>query len=290
MVSETPIETRQKSLGLLHLVALWLMLTLAGSTSVSASGFPKQPGEVTIILGHYRYMATSFWNNSRTVEQYGSDGRYGSATTKLFAEMGIDGNLTLFGSVPYAVATFENTFGSSTSKTFTDAELGARYRIRRGPNERYHLSLQGMLLVPLYQTGLNPVPGYRQTGVDVRVMRAGSHTLGSRPAFYSVDTGIRMYPGSEILQWVYTLGGGFQLRPGWEFLYEFSGTISRSGDTVFTPENILLNTDFSSHKVGAGVLWKPSDNFGIIANVYADYLGRQSARGRAFNLSILLFI
>lgn len=273
-------------------VVALLMSTLLGLgiTDSLAGGFPKQPGEATLILGHYRYMANSFWDNSRKVQHYGSDGVYRSATSKLFVEFGIDGNLTLFASVPYGVATFRNTFGSSNSAAFTDSEWGARYRFRRGPDERYHDSIQGMVLFPLYRSGLDPVPGYRQTGLDLRLMRAGAHELGSLPAFYSIDTGFRVYPGAEIVQWIYTISGGFRLAPRWEFLYEFSGTISRSGSDVFTPENVLLNTDFSSHKFGAGILFKPTDSFGLIANVYADYLGRQSAQGRALNISLLIFI
>jgi hypothetical protein len=276
--------------GYLAAVLLILMMVVAGAGTALAGGFPKMPGEATIILGHYRYMADRFWDSNRDLQQYGFGGEYRSASTKLFVEYGIDGNLTLFGSLPYTVAVFENEFGSATSRTITYAEAGARYRLRRGPDESYHVSLQATALVPLYKSGLNPVPGYRKTGLDLRIMLAGGFELGSRPAFYSADTGLRMYPGSDILQWVYTISGGFTLARQWQFLYEFSGMASGSDNEVFTPENILLNTDFSFHKAGAGLFWKPTESFGIIANLYTDYLGRQSARGRAVNLSLLVFI
>jgi hypothetical protein len=276
--------------GYLAATLLMLIMLISGAGTTMAGGFPKMPGEATIILGHYRYIADRFWDSNRDLQQYGFGGEYRSASTKLFVEYGIDGNLTLFGSLPYAVAVFENEFGSATSRTLTDAEAGARYRIRRGPDESYHVSLQATALVPLYKSGLNPVPGYRKTGLDLRIMLAGGFELGSRPAFYSADTGFRVYPGSDILQWVYAISGGFKLAGNWEFLYEFSGMASRSDSDVFTPENILLNTDFNFHKAGAGLFWKPTDTYGIIANVYTDYLGRQSARGRAVNLSLLVFI
>jgi len=263
---------------------------LSAVSSLKASGFPKQPGEVTLILNHYRYLASRFWDNDLNLQRYGSDGSYRSATTKLFVEAGIDGNLTLFGSVPYATAVYEDAFSRADTRSFTDAEVGARYRIRRGPDAAYHLSIQGMVLVPLYRDGLNPVPGYRKPGLDARIMLAGGYELAGRPAFYSADTGFRLYPGSDILQWVYTLAGGLTLAPQWQLLYELSGTASRSSGNVFTPENILLNTDFFSHKAGIGLMWKPVEQFGVIGTFYTDYAGRQSALGRAFNLSLLVFI
>ena len=167
---------------------------LSAVSSLKASGFPKQPGEVTLILNHYRYLASRFWDNDLNLQRYGSDGSYRSATTKLFVEAGIDGNLTLFGSVPYATAVYEDAFSRADTRSFTDAEVGARYRIRRGPDAAYHLSIQGMVLVPLYRDGLNPVPGYRKPGLDARIMLAGGYELAGRPAFYSADTGFSSVP------------------------------------------------------------------------------------------------
>ena len=266
---------------------------LSAVSSLKASGFPKQPGEVTLILNHYRYLASRFWDNDLNLAalRFGT-GRTAVATTKLFVEAGIDGNLTLFGSVPYATAVYEDAFSRADTRSFTDAEVGARYRIRRGPDAAYHLSIQGMVLVPLYRDGLNPVPGYRKPGLDARNY-AGRGVMNWLVdlQFYSADTGFRLYPGSDILQWVYTLAGGLTLAPQWQLLYELSGTASRSSGNVFTPENILLNTDFFSHKAGIGLMWKPVDpQFGVIGTFYTDYAGRQSALGRAFNLSLLVFI
>lgn len=242
-----------------------------------------------LINSLFYYHANAFWDINRNLSRYDDEGYYNSLTYRVYIEHGISRNVTGILNFPYTKASFQNLDFSESRHSGGDIEAGLAWRFYER-SEDFMLSARLLFIWPSYDTKSTPVPGFGYSGIDAQLIAAGGFMLGNREAFYAVSGGFRKYLGTNIYQWLYSIGGGFNLRDHLELLFELSGRWSESSDETFTPEDLLLNTNFDFHKAGIGLLWMVSpDNLGFLAQVYTDYSGSRVAKGKSASFAVILF-
>lgn len=272
------------SLRYLVLIVLFTSFTSA----IHATGFPAGKNQTTLINGLFYYHANAFWDINRNLSRYDEEGYYHSLSYRVYIEHGLSLNMTGILSAPYSCASFQNLTFAEERCSFGDIEAGLAYRFYY-PKQDFMLSAKVLLLLPAYESSPSPVPGYGYYGIDAQLVAAGDLIIGERAAFYQIGGGIRNYFDTDIWQWIYTASAGIGLVDNLQLLLELSGRWSESGEVTFNPQNIFINSNFDSHKAGAGLLWmiRP-ESVGILAQAYLDYSGSQVAKGRSGSISLLL--
>lgn len=232
---------------------LILLFNLLISTTVFASAWIRQEGELFLSPSFYYQKATKYYDKDGKRRSIGCT--FEKREIQLYGEYGIDKKHTAVFKLPYSWL----ECGESDNSGFGDLELGLIRNVKK--SETDSLSLYGNLIVPTgYSIKDNPRLGYGRFALEGGIL----YGISGKWGFWDSGIGYRYYLGYPSSQIRAYGGGGINITQKLQLLAFVDAQIGLGdGKRKKIGENILLEPDYKLLQINLA----PRIKFGNISLV-----------------------
>ena len=258
-------------------------------TSTAFAGFPIGRGKYLLVPSYNLYQAKGYWNESGSYTDYTNSGRFASHYFGLYGGVGLTENLDFVGNINYTLQRKTETNFSEQNGSLGDATLGVQYLLNSFDYYKF-LTVTGSLIIPLYQNDAakQPYAGFQQVGGEVKIGFSGTNRERLKNTYYDVNGGVRQYFSSEgPTQLFFDALFGIPVDDMNKFTFSMTGVKSNSTQTIFNPNNLLLNRSFSYFRLTTGYVRKINQNYQFSVNIFTDISGKNTGKGGGGSLSVV---
>lgn len=255
----------------------------------SYAGFPIGRGKYLLVPSYNLYMAKGYWDGNGNYFAYSNAGRFTSHFFGLYGGIGIGERLDFVGNVSYVIQRKQETGLLQSNASLGDATFGLSYLLNTFDYTKF-LTVTGSIIVPLYSNFANKVPftGFQQVGGEVKLSYSGSNGERFSNTYFDINLGIRQFFSPEGPTQIFGDALlGIPLDQDNKLTFQLSTIKSTSSQTVFNPNNLFLNRQFSFFRITAGYGRRIGQHHQIFFNIFTDVSGRNTGKGTGGAVSIV---
>ena len=256
------------------------------------AGFPIGKGRWLLVPTFNHYVATSYWDNGRNLNDFSKTGnaKFVSNYFGLYGGYGINRDWEFVFKLPFISNRYVDTGYLEQNTGFGDVNLGITYYLSHYDYYR-HLSLTGTLIIPFYHNDTTNLKhtllGYGVMGIEGKLAYAGTNQNFLKKTFYDLEFGVRQYFATEGPTQLFTnLTFGVPIDENWKIAGTLRGVTSSSPYQTLNANLVTaqVNRDFDylRFELAGGV--KATRSTSIWASVYTDLIGRHIGKGSGYSL------
>jgi len=259
-------------------------------TQQANAGFPIGKGRWLLVPTFNHYVASSYWDDNRTLHSFDKSGRFVSNYLGVYGGYGINRDLEFIFKVPFISNTYTDTTLIEPNSGIGDVNIGLCYYLSHYDYFR-HLSLTGTLIIPFYsnQTDVykHTLLGYGAMGIEAKLGYAGTNQKVLKKTFYDLEVGVRQYFATEGPTQLFTnLTFGVPIDESWKACATLRGVTSSSPygniSSNFVASTVNREYDYLRFELAAGV--KATRSTSIWLSVYTDILGKHIGKGSGYSI------
>ncbi len=268
---------------------LFCITILLFSQHVNA-GFPIGKGRWMLVPTFNHYVATSYWDDNRTLHNFDNNGRFVSNYLGVYGGYGVNRDWEILFKVPFISNTYTSDSLIEPNSGIGDVNLGVCYYLSHYDYMR-HLSLTGTLIIPFYSNNAaiykHTLLGYGAMGLEAKLGYAGTNQKVLKKTFYDLEVGVRQYFATEGPTQLFTnLTFGVPIDESWKATATLRGVTSSSPygniSSNFVASTVNREYDYLRFEVAAGV--KATRSTSVWLSIYTDLMGKHIGKGSGYSI------
>jgi len=246
--------------------ALALGLATVAATPCFAGAWVQDDGAGLAILKASHSDGGAVYNSHGQDQNFPDAGRSRQDQVNLYAEYGLNADLTLVGNFYFSKVGYRNDSGYGNQHTtgWADQEIGLRYRLdpdgREGP---WQGALQVLALIPGYSRQNaadrdHPALGQGDYGAELRYSAGRGYRAGTLDGYVDLGAAVRLRGGDSADEARVDISSGLALAPRWMLIGELNviqGLGNGNGpNPVYAPGTPIRGNNFDLTKLQASLL------------------------------------